>query len=96
MQAHLITSLTTILQHSQSLIETHLASLQSRANSVDTALSQVDPEKDQDLFVEYNRDQGAFNIPDDLRFDPCEGYYDTVFVSQVRMSSSISIIPFVG
>ncbi|KAF8526758.1 hypothetical protein JB92DRAFT_3087230 [Gautieria morchelliformis] len=76
-QTHLITSLTTILQHSQSLLATHLASLQSRANLVDTALSQVNPAKDQDLFIEYNRNLGGFKVPDDLKFEPCEGFYDT-------------------
>ncbi|KAF8588584.1 hypothetical protein K439DRAFT_1613424 [Ramaria rubella] len=63
--------------HSQSLLSIHFDSLQSHAASVDTALSLVDPVKDQDLFIEYNRDQAAFKIPEDSTFQPCEGFYDT-------------------
>jgi len=78
-QAHLMTSLTALLRHSQSLHTTHLTSLQSRVTSVETALSQVDAVKDQDLFVEYNRDSAVFKVPKDWCFEPCEGFYDTVF-----------------
>ena len=78
-QAHLITSLTALLCHSQSLHRTHLISLQSRVTSVETALSQVDATKDQSLFVEYNQDPGVFEVPKDWCFEPCEGFYDNVY-----------------
>ncbi|KAF8516330.1 hypothetical protein BU17DRAFT_76670 [Hysterangium stoloniferum] len=75
-QELLIKSLTVILQHSQSLVETHLDSARSRVASVQASLTQIDPIKDQDLFIEYNRSQAHFVIPNDAQFIPCEGFYD--------------------
>ncbi|GJJ13445.1 hypothetical protein Clacol_007699 [Clathrus columnatus] len=75
--ADFITSITEVLQHSQTAGLNHLHSLESRIDSVNTALSQVDPAKDQELFIEYNRTQIPFRIPDDFKFEPCEGFYDT-------------------
>ncbi|KIJ42343.1 hypothetical protein M422DRAFT_254412, partial [Sphaerobolus stellatus SS14] len=71
-----MTSLISVLQRSQLLGEAHVDALRSRIASVQTALSQMDTVKDQELFIDYNRSGIAFKIPDDSQFEPCEGFYD--------------------
>ena len=78
LQSTLMASLITTLRHSQSLSETHVDSLKSQVASVQTALSEIDSVKVQELYIEYNRSPVPFKIPDDAIFEPCEGFYDTV------------------
>lgn len=75
-QADFLTSITEVLQQSQNAGLTHLDSLKSRLISANDSLSLIDPSKEQELFVEYNRNQTPFSIPDDYKFEPCQGFYD--------------------
>ncbi|KAJ7288142.1 hypothetical protein C8J57DRAFT_1641335 [Mycena rebaudengoi] len=70
LQSHLVTRFTKILAHSQALQSSHLDVLKSRLSKVEAVLGQVDPAKDQDLFIEHNI--RPFNPPSDWKFEPCE------------------------
>ncbi|KAJ7442609.1 hypothetical protein FB451DRAFT_1438254 [Mycena latifolia] len=59
-----------ILTHSQALQTSHLDVLKTRLAGVEAVLNQVDPSKDQDIFIEHNI--RAFNPPSDWKFEPCD------------------------
>jgi len=74
-QRRLVERFTKILQHSQSLQQSHLDILKTRISGVEAALGSVDPAKDQDLFIEHNF--RPFSAPVDWVFEPCATHYDT-------------------
>ncbi|KAJ7195463.1 hypothetical protein GGX14DRAFT_676626 [Mycena pura] len=57
-----------ILSHSQAMQMTHLDVLKSRLAGVEAALGQVNPTKDQELFIEYNI--RPFQPPGDWNIEP--------------------------
>ncbi|KDQ62593.1 hypothetical protein JAAARDRAFT_30501 [Jaapia argillacea MUCL 33604] len=75
LQTQLLTQFIKILLQAQTLHSSHLESLKNRASSVQTALTQVDPAKDQDLFIDHN--VRPFVAPGDWKFEPCQSHYDT-------------------
>lgn len=87
MQADFMSSISEVLQQAQNAGLDHSNSLKLRIESVNTALSQIDPMKDQELFIEYNRTQVPFQVPDDLKFEPCEGFYDQVYLPLPSIST---------
>ena len=52
--------------------------LKGRITSTETAIGEVDPVRDQDLFIDYN--VRSFVAPGDWTFEPCVSHYDTVGV----------------
>ncbi|TDL17213.1 hypothetical protein BD410DRAFT_776337 [Rickenella mellea] len=73
-QKNLISRVVFLLQHAQAVHARHLTTLQARISDVQTALSNVDVAKDQDLFIEYNK--RPFTPPGDWGWEPCSTYYD--------------------
>lgn len=65
-----------MLRHAQGLQLTHYDALKSQVTVLDAAISEVDPKKDQELFIEHNL--RPFGSPPDWTFEPCASYYDTV------------------
>ena len=65
-----------MLHLAQALQLTHYDSLKNQVSAVDTAISLVDPKKDQELFIEHNL--RPFDCPADWTFEPCASHYDTV------------------
>lgn len=80
MQTALSTSLIRILRQAHKLESQLLASHQYKLTQFDNALTAFNPQKDQKLYIEYNRRIGpsAFKEPADFVWEPCNGYYDTV------------------
>jgi formin-binding protein 1 len=64
----------------------HYDALRNQVSVVDTAISSVDPKKDQELFIEHNL--RPFDSPTDWTFEPCSRYYDTV--SEMDLLASLS------
>ena len=90
LQANVLNRLVKVLLHAQALTGRHFEKLKSRAINVETVLGNVDPAKDQDLFIDYNI--RTFSAPRDWDFEPCSIHYDNVcFVSRhnnFRLSDS--------
>jgi hypothetical protein len=61
---------------------THHDVLKGRVASAEAAIGEVDPVRDQDLFVEHNI--RPFVAPGDWTFEPCASHYDLVCVSRVK------------
>ncbi|TFY80912.1 hypothetical protein EWM64_g3101 [Hericium alpestre] len=79
LQVHLLTKFVNIIHHAQALFITHYDTLKSRVVIVDDALNDVDPGKDQELFMEYNI--RPFTAISDWVFEPCASHYDTDEIS---------------
>uniref|UniRef100_A0A0W0G7Q7 Uncharacterized protein n=1 Tax=Moniliophthora roreri TaxID=221103 RepID=A0A0W0G7Q7_MONRR len=74
LQARLVERFTKILLHAQALQLSHLDVLKGRLAALEASLGQVDPPKDQDLFIEFNI--RPFSAPADWTFEPCHNFYD--------------------
>ncbi|KAK7056961.1 Protein BZZ1 [Paramarasmius palmivorus] len=74
LQARLVERFTKILLHAQALQLSHLDVLKGRLAGLESTLGQVDPPRDQDLFIEYNI--RPFSAPADWSFEPCHNFYD--------------------
>ncbi|KAJ6475039.1 hypothetical protein C8R47DRAFT_1143339 [Mycena vitilis] len=74
-QSRLVTRFAAILSHSVALHTKHLEDLKARQAGVEAALGQVDPSRDQDIFIEHNI--RPFKPPNDWTFEPCVNHYDT-------------------
>ncbi|RDB15326.1 Protein BZZ1 [Hypsizygus marmoreus] len=74
LQQRLVERFTKILQHCQALQLSHLDTLKSRINGVESALVAVNPSGDQDLFIQHNI--RPFTAPNDWIFEPCSTHYD--------------------
>ncbi|KAJ7677465.1 hypothetical protein B0H17DRAFT_1079241 [Mycena rosella] len=79
LQSRLVLRFAKILAHSQALQISHLDVLKTRLAGVEAVLSQVDPTKDQEIFIEHNI--RAFIPPSDWKFEPCVNHYDTEAMS---------------
>jgi len=66
----------TVLQHAQALQLTHHDALKDQVSAVSVALKEIDPKKDQVLFMEHNL--RPFTPLADWSFEPCASHYDTV------------------
>lgn len=65
-----------MLHHAQALQLTHYDVLKTLVTAADTALSEVDAQRDQAMFIDYNI--RPFSMPTDWVFEPCASHYDTV------------------
>lgn len=65
--------------HAQALQKMHHDVLKGRVTSAEMSIGEVDPVRDQDLFVDHN--VRPFVAPGDWIFEPCSGHYDTVSAS---------------
>ncbi|KAF8469405.1 hypothetical protein DFH94DRAFT_795809 [Russula ochroleuca] len=74
-----ITNVAAVLHLAQTLHLSHYDALKNQVSVVDTAISLVDPKKDQELFIEHNL--RPFDSPTDWTFEPCSRYYDTAELS---------------
>ncbi|KAJ7134798.1 hypothetical protein C8R44DRAFT_771495 [Mycena epipterygia] len=79
LQSRLVVRFAKILSHSQALQISHLDVVKTRLAGVEAVLNQVDPSKDQEIFIEHNI--RAFNPPKDWVFEPCVNHYDTEAMS---------------
>ncbi|KIY68332.1 hypothetical protein CYLTODRAFT_421746 [Cylindrobasidium torrendii FP15055 ss-10] len=75
LQTKLVKKFTGILSHAQSLQHGHQDALKRHIAGVESALSAISPEKDQNMFIEYNT--RPFTLPADWKFEPCPTFYDT-------------------
>ncbi|KAJ3489206.1 hypothetical protein NLI96_g2264 [Meripilus lineatus] len=75
LQTQLLTSLSKIIVTSQQLQGNHLVSLKTRVAATEKAFEDIDPIKDQDLFIDHNI--RPFTAPADWVFEPCSTHYDT-------------------
>ncbi|KAF9071205.1 hypothetical protein BDP27DRAFT_1401569 [Rhodocollybia butyracea] len=78
-QTRLVCKFTNILLHAQALQMSHLDVMKSRLAGTEVTLNEVNPSKDQDLFIEYNT--RTFGAPGDWKFEPCVNFYDTADMS---------------
>jgi len=76
LQTRLVTDFVTIMTEAQTIQLSHQDILKGRLFAVNAALVEVQPDKDQTLFVDSNI--RPFSIPKDWVFEPCASYYDTV------------------
>lgn len=79
MQTRLVRRFVNILSQAQTLQLFHQDALKGRIASADRAIKDVDPIRDQDLFIDHNI--RPFVVPGDWTFEPCSGHYDTVSLS---------------
>ncbi|KAF7346569.1 hypothetical protein MSAN_01885000 [Mycena sanguinolenta] len=92
-QRRLVTRFAKILGHSVALQTGHMDALKVQLDRVEAALAQVDPIRDQDLFIEHNI--RPFKAPSDWKFEPCVNHYDTAsfqsrLFSRTDLNSSIN------
>lgn len=64
-----------IVTEAQNIQLSHQDILKDRLTAVSAALIEVQPDKDQALFIESNI--RPFSLPDDWVFEPCSNHYDT-------------------
>ncbi|KAJ7367108.1 hypothetical protein DFH08DRAFT_836568 [Mycena albidolilacea] len=74
-QSRLVIRFAKILSHSVALQAGHMDALKSHLANVEATLAQVDPARDQDIFIEHNI--RPFQAPSDWAFEPCVNHYDT-------------------
>ncbi|EIM85766.1 uncharacterized protein STEHIDRAFT_79768 [Stereum hirsutum FP-91666 SS1] len=75
LQEHLVQKYISVLHHAQALQITHYDVLKTLVTAADTALSEVDAQRDQAMFIDYNI--RPFSMPTDWAFEPCASHYDT-------------------
>ncbi|KAI0693978.1 hypothetical protein BC835DRAFT_1043166 [Cytidiella melzeri] len=75
LQTQLLTQFSKIIIEAQSLHFRHLDALRTRVSTSEATAKDLDPQRDQDIFIEYNVRQ--FSPPPDVDFEPCATYYDT-------------------
>ncbi|KAF7980468.1 hypothetical protein HWV62_37940 [Athelia sp. TMB] len=75
LQTRLTARFTQVMLHAQQLQLQHQDGLKGRIAIVQTAVGQVNPIQDQDLFVDHNI--RPFSAPADWTFEPCSSHYDT-------------------
>ncbi|KAF9267293.1 hypothetical protein L218DRAFT_1060412 [Marasmius fiardii PR-910] len=75
LQARLVERFTQVLIHAQALQIGHLDVLKGRLSGLETSFKQVDPARDQDLFIDLNI--RPFTAPPDWVFEPCHNFYDS-------------------
>ncbi|KAJ3850213.1 hypothetical protein EV368DRAFT_75273 [Lentinula lateritia] len=73
-QTRLVNKFAKILLHAQALQISHLDVLKNRLAENEARLNEVNPSKDQDLYIEYNI--RPFSAPSDWKFEPCATFYD--------------------
>ncbi|KAH8994342.1 hypothetical protein EDB86DRAFT_3078196 [Lactarius hatsudake] len=78
-QSNYITNIVTVLQHAQALQLSHHDALKNQASVVGVALTEINPKKDQAVFIEHNL--RPFASPTDWSFEPCASHYDTAEVN---------------
>lgn len=75
LQTRLVMDFVGVVTEAQNIQLSHQDILKDRLATVSAALIEVQPDKDQALFVESNI--RPFSLPDDWVFEPCSNYYDT-------------------
>jgi len=75
LQTHLVNRFVEVMLHAQALQITHHEVLKGRIVSTEVAIGEVDPVRDQDLFIDHN--VRPFVKPGDWAFEPCSSHYDT-------------------
>ena len=65
-----------VMIHAQALQSTHYDALKAQVGTVETSLKEVNGQKDQNLFIEYN--VRPHTNPIEWAFEPCPTHYDTV------------------
>ncbi|KAK7048535.1 hypothetical protein R3P38DRAFT_1868987 [Favolaschia claudopus] len=74
-QSRLVIRFAKILSHSVALQSGQLDVLKTHLSRLEGVLAQVDPTRDQDIFIEHNI--RPFKAPSDWKFEPCVNHYDT-------------------
>ncbi|KAJ4481967.1 hypothetical protein J3R30DRAFT_3455533 [Lentinula aciculospora] len=74
-QTRLVNKFTKVLLHAQALQISHLDVLKNRLAGNEARLHEVNPSKDENLYIEYNI--RPFSAPSDWNFEPCANFYDT-------------------
>ncbi|KAG1743309.1 uncharacterized protein EDB91DRAFT_1328561 [Suillus paluster] len=75
LQTRLVMDFVAVVTEAQRIQLSHQDILKDRLATVNAALIEVQPGKDQALFVDCNI--RPFSIPDDWVFEPCSNHYDT-------------------
>ncbi|KAJ8593663.1 hypothetical protein M405DRAFT_579416 [Rhizopogon salebrosus TDB-379] len=75
LQTRLVMDFVTVATEAQDIQLSHQDILKDRLATVNAALVEVQPDKDQALFVDSNI--RPFGIPEDWIFEPCSSHYDT-------------------
>ncbi|KAG1765917.1 hypothetical protein EDD22DRAFT_1013394 [Suillus occidentalis] len=79
LQTRLVVDFVGIVTEAQNIQLSHQDTLKDRLTAVSAALIEVQPDKDQALFIESNI--RPFSLPDDWVFEPCSNHYDTGEIS---------------
>lgn len=75
LQTRLVMDFVGVMREAQNIQLSHQNISKDRLTAVIAALIEVQPDKDQALFAEYNIH--PFSLPDDWVFEPCSNHYDT-------------------
>lgn len=75
LQTRLVMDFVGVVTEAQNIQLSHQDILKDRLSTVSAALIEVQPDKDQTLFIESNI--RPFSLPDDCVFEPCSNHYDT-------------------
>ncbi|THG97298.1 hypothetical protein EW026_g4673 [Hermanssonia centrifuga] len=78
LHSQLLERFANIIVHAQDLHGTHLENLKSRVSATEQAFKELDPYRDQELFIDYNISH--FSAPADWAFEPCATHYDTNYL----------------
>lgn len=76
LQSRLVKNCADVLLQAQTIQISHQEVLKDRLASVTTALEEIQPPKDQSLFINLNI--RPYSLPSDWNFEPCTSHYDTV------------------
>ena len=76
LQTRLVDNCANVLLQAQTIQVSHQEVLKDRLVSVTVALEEIQPHKDQNLFIDLNF--RPFSLPSDWNFEPCTSHYDTV------------------
>ena len=82
LHTQLVTRLAAIVVQAQTLDNHYLDALKSHVSQTESSFREVNPTKDQEIFIDHNITQ--FAAPNDWSFEPCATHYDTVGPSIVH------------
>lgn len=92
LQTRLVSRFVKILLHAHELYVSHQDVVKGRLVAAENAIQQVDPVRDQDLFVDHNI--RPFVAPSDFVFEPCSSHYDTVSIISINYVLSVAWLKF--
>ena len=82
------------MKHAQELQASHYDALKAEVVAAESTLSEVNPSKDQLLFIDHNT--RPFAAPREITFEPSPAHYDNASTSTISMMRTVLTLHLSG